>query len=200
LADRASLGDARAWTVLAAALCAGALLGWGAPREAIDWQPARAVAQPWRAFSAVFVHYSALHLAANLAGAVLVAALGRAARIPTRLALAWLAAWPLTQLALLAQPDLLHYGGLSGVLHAGVAIVAVYLVHAGSARLRRLGAAILAVLVVKVLGEAPWDGVLRHAPGWDIAIAPLAHAAGVLAGTLCAAVAEAARPRRGPAA
>ena len=50
---------------------------------------------------------------------------------------AWACAWPLTQLGLLVRPDLLHYGGLSGVLHAGAAIVALHLVWRG-ARLRRL--------------------------------------------------------------
>ena len=54
-------------------------------RRTLDWQPGRARAEPWRAFSAVAVHYSGLHLAANLAGTVLVAALGRVARLPATL-------------------------------------------------------------------------------------------------------------------
>ena len=60
-----------------------ALLGLGAARAAsacraaaLDWQPALASSEPWRAWSAAIVHYSALHLAANLAGIALVAALG----------------------------------------------------------------------------------------------------------------------------
>jgi len=180
---------ARAWLALAAVLAAGALAGSAVPREAIDWQPTLAAIQPWRAFSAVFVHYSPLHLAANLAGAALVAALGRAARMPRHGALAWLAAWPLTQLGLLLEPELRHYGGLSGVLHAGVAIVALHLLWTGAAR--RIGAAILAGLVLKVLGESPWAGPLAHPAGWDIAVAPLAHASGLVAGLACAAIAEA---------
>ena len=42
-------------------------------------------------------------------------------------ALAWALAWPLTHLALLAEPALLRYGGLSGVLRAGAAVAAVAL-------------------------------------------------------------------------
>ena len=38
--------------------------------------------------------------------------------------LAWLLSWPLTQWGLMLQPELLHYGGLSGVLHGGAAIAA----------------------------------------------------------------------------
>ncbi|HEY2925743.1 MAG TPA: hypothetical protein VGJ65_02660, partial [Albitalea sp.] len=51
--------------------------------------------------------------------------------------------------------------------------------------------AIAAGLALKVVSESPWGAPLRHPPGWDIAVAPLAHASGALAGALCAGVAEA---------
>ena len=180
---------AAAWCGVAALLAAGALLvrfsnAGPAALLAIDWQPGLVFSQPWRAWSAVWVHYSDLHLAANLAGSVLVAALGWAAPLPPRAALAWLAAWPLTQLGLLLQPALAHYGGLSGVLHAGVAVGAVQLVREGLRRRRLLGVAILSGLVLKVLLEAPWAGPLAYPPGWDIATAPLAHASGLVAGLI----------------
>ena len=181
----------RAWAGLAALLGLLAIFGWGAPREAIDWQPALALTQPWRAFSAVGVHYSLLHLVANLAGVATVGVLGVAARVPSSAAWAWAIAWPLTQLGLLIEPALAHYGGLSGVLHAGVAVVAVVLLWRPSAPTRRLvGLALLGGLVVKVLAEAPWGAPLRHPAGSDIAVAPLAHASGALAGLLCAFVAR----------
>ena len=60
---------------------------------------------------------------ANMLGLVVVAVLGRVAQVPAVVALAWLVSWPLLHLALLMQPALAHYGGLSGVLHAGVAVV-----------------------------------------------------------------------------
>ena len=200
MAERGSIASDWAWSVLAVALALGAALGWSVDRPALDWQPALAAAQPWRAVTAVFVHYSALHLAANLAGALLVSALGHAVPMPPRGVLAWLAAWPLTQWGLLLQPDLLHYGGLSGVLHAGVAIVAVHLIFAGTPARRRIGAVILAVLCAKVIHETPWQGPLRHPPGWDIAVAPLAHATGLAAGAICAIVAEWRHRARTPAA
>jgi rhomboid family GlyGly-CTERM serine protease len=182
--------SAWAWSGVASVLIVGALLAWPLPRSAIDWQPALAAAQPWRAWSAVFVHFSALHLGANLAGALLVAVLGQAVPVPARCAVAWLIAWPLTQAGLLAQPALAHYGGLSGVLHAGVAVVAVHLLLAGSRAQRRIAAAIAVGLALKLLGEAPWEGPLRHPAGWDIAIAPLAHVTGTASGAICAALAE----------
>jgi rhomboid family GlyGly-CTERM serine protease len=180
---------AAAWCGVAALLAIGALLVHftrGSAMLALDWQPALAFGQPWRAWSAVWVHYSDLHLGANLLGTALVAALGCAAQTPFRMTLAWLLAWPLTQLGLLAVPALHHYGGLSGVLHAGVAIVAVQLLFEGPGARRRIGIALLSGLLLKLLTEAPWAGPVAHPPGWDIATAPPAHVCGVAAGMVAA--------------
>lgn len=178
----------RAWCVVAALLALGSALAWGGHATPwIDWQPALWPSQPWRAFSAAFVHYSGLHLLGNAAGLALATALGVAARAPLRVALAWFVAWPLTQIGLLCQPDLLHYGGVSGVVHAGVAVACTYLMLTGH---HWLGGAVYTGLLVKVWTEAPWGTPLRHLPDWDIAIAPLVHATGTAAGTVCAAVAE----------
>lgn len=196
-----SAGPPLGWIGLAAGLAAWAVVGWWLPHATLDWQPGLAGVQPWRAFSAVAVHYSALHLGANLAGAVLVGALGWSARLPWRCTLAWLLAWPLTHAGLLIEPALLHYGGLSGVLHAGVAVVAVHLLWRGRGRRRAIGAAVLVVLAGKVLLEAPWGTPLRYPADWDIAVAPLAHATGALAGALTSVLAElwqAARRRAPP--
>jgi rhomboid family GlyGly-CTERM serine protease len=197
----------QAWGGLAVLLGLLALAGWGLPRSALDWQPALALTQPWRALTAIGVHYSGLHLLANLAGAAAVGALGIAARAPLGAAWAWAAAWPLTQLGLLLEPALIHYGGLSGVLHAGVAVIAVVLLWRantpgatpGAASTRRwVGLALLAGLAGKVLLEAPWGAPLRYPAGIDIAVAPLAHASGLVCGLLSAVVARLATgiPRR----
>ncbi len=200
-----------AWVLMCALLAAGALsvaaLGDAAPMgatavfgvagtanvaptsELLDWQPMLAWSEPWRWWTAALVHLSRGHLLANLAGCVVVAAFGWTARIGWRLTLAWLVAWPLGHLALLVQPQLTHYGGLSGLLHAGVAIAAAGLVWLGTGRQRWIGAAVLLGLVVKVIGERPWLGPVQQWPGWDIGIAPIAHATGLAAGLICAAVA-----------
>jgi len=177
----------RAWCAFALLLAIGSALAQGLPTTSIDWQPGRWARDPWRAFSAASVHYSTLHLLGNAAGLGLVAALGAAARAPWRFALAWLVSWPLTQLGLLWQPGLAHYGGLSGVVHAGVAVACVHLMLAGP---RLPGGAIFVGLVAKVVSETPWGAPLRHPQGWDIAIAPFAHASGLVAGTSCALLAE----------
>jgi hypothetical protein len=141
--------------------------------------------------TAAFVHYSALHLLANLAGVALVGALGWFAGVPWPIAAAWLVAWPLTQFGLLARPDLLHYGGLSGILHAGVACVGWQLVVHARGQRRAVGALVLAGLAMKVMSEAPWGPPLRHPLGWDITTAPFAHASGLVSGLLAAALCDA---------
>lgn len=187
------------WLLLAALAVAGALLAQAVPNALLDWQPGRWRSEPWRAVTAAWVHLSGRHLLGNLVGAALVAALGMAGGCGWRAALAWALAWPITHLGLLLQPALLHYGGLSGLMHAGVAIAAWQVLRADRQGRRWVGAAVLGAMVLKLLLEAPWQGPLRHEPGWDIAIAPLAHTTGALAGLLCAWAcgvgSDASRPR-----
>ena len=175
-----------AWAAVAALFGACALLGWAVPHGALDWQSALAFTQPWRWFTAIGVHYSVAHLLGNLAGIALAGVFGVVARVPLRLALAWLAAWPLTHLGLLAKPALAHYGGLSGVVHAGVAAVIACVLITGNRAQRWVGTAVLVGFCGKLLSESPWAEVLRHPAGWDIAVAPIVHATGALAGALCA--------------
>lgn len=154
----------------------------------LDWEPVLAPTQPWRAWTAALVHLSHWHLIANLAGALVVGGLGVTGRLPARAALAWACAWPLTQALLLMRPALAHYAGLSGVLHAGVAIAAWHLMRHGRAREPWIGALIAVGLGLKLAFEAPFGPVLTHPGDWDIPIAPFAHFTGTLAGAVCALV------------
>ena len=185
------------WAGLCAVAALGALLARAVDPALLRWQPELAFTQPWRLVTAAWVHFSSQHLIANLAGTAVLAALGRAAGCDQRAALAWALAWPLTQAGLLVQPALQAYGGLSGVLHAGVAVAAWQLLRGDRGNRRWVGAAIAAGLLLKIGLEAPWQGPLRQVPGWDIAIAPAAHASGALAGWLGAlACGVGARPAR----
>lgn len=187
----------RPWLTVAAMAALGALLATLLPSDVLDWQPTRAAAEPWRALTAAWVHWSPLHLLANLAGVAVVAAFGLAAGLPPRAALAWLLAWPLTQLGLLLlAPSLPHYGGLSGVLHAGAAVLGLALTAAGRpARERHIGLALLLGLALKLALEQPLGAPLRQVEGWDIAIAPAAHLSGALAGAICALLLRPSRAR-----
>jgi rhomboid family GlyGly-CTERM serine protease len=182
----------RCWLAMTVLLAAAAVALWPAPRELLAWQPELAFSEPWRAWSAAFVHWTPRHLGANLLGCLAVAAFGIAARVPVRAALAWLVAWPLSHAALALQPALTSYGGLSGVLHAGVAIAAWHLLCHDTGTRRVIGAAVMAGLAFKLLLEKPWGAPMQQVAGWDFAVAPLAHATGTIAGIVCAALGNAA--------
>ncbi len=164
------------------------------PTVAWDWQPALAATEPWRWWTAAFVHWSAEHLAANLAALALVAILGAVSTVPLVISFAWLGSWPLLHLGLLVQPELAHYGGLSGLVHSGVAVVAVFVaVTEGGAR-RAIGLAMLVGLATKITLEAPWAATLPFNVSADVPVAPMAHLSGAVAGLLCTLLALA----RGP--
>ncbi len=172
-----------AWPAASAVAAAGAWFAFGAPRELLDWQPALAAREPWRAVSAAWVHWSPRHLQMNLLGCALVGGLGLRAGMTPRGVAAWALAWPLTQLGLLAQPALRHYGGLSGVLHAAAAVIACQLLaRRGDRRAQGIGLLLAGGLAAKLLWEAPWGAATRAVEGWDFALAPAAHASGALAG------------------
>jgi rhomboid family GlyGly-CTERM serine protease len=177
----------RAWLLLSAVLMVGSVAAWPLPRAWLDWQPELAFSQPWRLWTAVWVHWSPLHLGANLLAAAVVAAFGATARVPGRLAAAWCVAWPLTHLGLCWVPALTHYGGLSGVLHGGISITVLWLLFDGRGARRAIGAAIFVGLVIKIVTEHPLAAPTHVGDGWDIAVAPVAHLSGALAGALCAA-------------
>lgn len=167
-----------------AALGIGAVLSRWFDATLLDWQPQRAWAQPWRWWTAALVHFTPMHLGLNLLATALVAAYGWAARVPSAVALAWIGSWPFTHLALLARPELAHYGGLSGILHAGAAATTLWLIVRGDGAQRVVGWLMLIGQGAKLLLEQPWGATL-HAPGEvDVAVAPLAHASGSLAGAL----------------
>ena len=170
----------RSWLALCAAFAALSLLAWPLPREALDWQPSLIASQPWRAVTAALVHLTPIHLAANLAGCAVLALLGWRAAFGKPVALAGLVALPLTQLGLLLRPELQHYAGLSGELHALAAIAALTLISRGNG----IGIAIVLGLIAKLALEHPFGPVLRTTPGFDFPVAPFAHLTGAIAGAI----------------
>ena len=171
------------WLLLCAAAAALSILTWPLSRDTLDWQPSLIATQPWRALTAAFVHWTPLHLVANLAGCAVLALLGWRATLGRRESIAGLIALPLTQLLLLLRPDLLRYAGLSGELHALTAIAALTLLQRGG-RERWIGAGIALGLAAKLVLEAPLGPVLRSTPGFDFPVAPFAHLTGTLAGAV----------------
>jgi rhomboid family GlyGly-CTERM serine protease len=180
-----------AWCAASIVFGACSLASWwlvhlGLSRTNLDWQPTLWLSQPWRLYTAAWVHYSPMHLGGNFLALALVAWLGVAARMRWPATLAWLLSMPLCHLALLALPEVLHYGGLSGISHAGVAVVVTWLLIHGLPVQRRIAALLGLGLIAKIWTESPWGEGLRVVAGWDIAVVPWAHASGVVAGVICA--------------
>lgn len=140
----------------------------------------------WVFWTSAWLHGSSAHLYKNLTALSLLAILGVSARMPRHTTLAWLLAWPLTQVGMLNQP--LHtYIGLSGVLHAGLTVVALHhLTHPVQMdrRQRILGLILLSGLIFKILMENPWQHDLIRPIGSDINVAPWAHLSGAAAGAV----------------
>jgi len=163
---------------LALAMAAGLAL----PPEAWNWQVGLWLAEPWRLWTCVLVHGSPLHAAGNAIGALLLAALAARARAGHRELLALLLAWPLMHALLALRPDLPAYFGASGMLHGAAAVLGLRLLELGRHE-RRIGLALLAGLLFKLLLEQPWGPTLRQEAFWGgMSTVPLAHALGVGAG------------------
>lgn len=149
----------------------------------------------WRAFSAAWVHWGVAHRWSNVVAALGLVWLGWTMRMPWRGAGAWMLAWPVSQLgAMLARVPSLH-GGLSGWLHAGVAVIVFFALLAHQPRrFRALGLCLLAGLVAKLCFEA-WHGPRLLDASLRAWSTPEAHIAGAVAGVACAALLQVCRRR-----
>jgi len=188
-----------AWgLVCLASLVPSALLGWAPLNEPGLWpevwhhlvlRPAAGWHQaPWVWWSAAWLHGSERHLAFNVVGLALLALMGWRTRVGTSWALMLLLAWPMTHLALLLDPRLMHYMGASAVLHAGLVL---WLFAARPAIGTRVFAAMVFLVLVKVAWEATSSlggGPTLIRPGADLPLAPWAHVSGVTVGLLLAGI------------
>jgi rhomboid family GlyGly-CTERM serine protease len=175
----------QAWLLLSTLLAAASLLVF-ALGPAQHWALA-AGPEPWRLLSAGAAHWNALHLAGNLAGLAVIGWLGRRAALPDQAAVAWLLAGPLAHGMLWLHPHLPPYAGLSGWLHAGVAVAVIELLQRAGQD-RRIGIGIGLGLLLKLLLEQPWGPLLRPDDWWGGATLPLAHACGAAAGLMAGAL------------
>ncbi len=184
----------RAWVALATGLALGSWFfsAWPVESHRWDWELAAAASQPWRALTAAWVHWSPGHLVMNLFACAILAALGWAGGLPRSAALAWLLAWPMTAWMPSAIGSLWprvvadHIGGLSGVLHAGVAVAAVWLGVRGRGPERGLALLLGVGLAGKLLWE--WQVSPQWLAGSAVQVSTAAHLGGSLSGVLAAAL------------
>lgn len=140
---------------------------------------------PWSWWATAWVHGSAPHLHQNLAALVALMLLAWISAISKRAALAWFIAWPMTHVGMLMRPELNTYIGMSGVLHAGAAIIALYQMMEPKQRpFRWIGLILAAGMGIKILMENPWTTVLFMSKSSAINVAPWAHFCGLMAGLI----------------
>jgi len=186
---------------LAAVFTLPALAEWGTyRREAV------LNGEVWRLATAMWVHLSWMHWAANSMAAAGLILLGVAANMPLRhLGLALLVCGLAVTVALLRVPDVAWYAGLSGALHGVALWLGITLATragpaqsaggvepspesaaAGTAaqRLRLLGVALCAGVLVKLWFEQSWLSPVAYDPTWGFGVVRVAHGLGTFSGAL----------------
>ena len=191
-----------AWVGVAAALALPALWAHLAHADTTAWllHPDQGLQQPLsHLISCAWVHANTAHLLANLAGVVIMCLLAWLARVDLTHAGLWLLSWPLTHLALLLDPRLHSYFGMSGVLHAGITLLALHIVRQNntvSAIPSWTGWILLLGVPLKCVLENPRLLPLIDRPELGMQVAPLSHVSGFSVACL---VWLATRIPRGPA-
>ena len=129
----------RSWLALCILHGVASLVLWASPAalaQALVWRSADWAQRPWTPWTSAWVHLNAPHLVGNLLALGVLAAIGWRLRPSRAATLAWALSWPLLQLSLLLWPLIGYAVGLSGVLHAGVAVLAACLLLDGQKALR----------------------------------------------------------------
>jgi membrane associated rhomboid family serine protease len=158
---------------------------------ALRWQAQPGVqAHPWTLWTSSLVHLSLAHGAANLLALGAVALLGHGLRAGRAQCLALLLAWPLHCLALARWPGGVNYSGLSGLLHAAVAVLASFIainfiVNKVSAADKAMGLLLSSGLLLKLAHERGWSQAVVFSPEWGFNVVQAAHLSGALVGATC---------------
>lgn len=162
------------------------IMSWPAQAQTWVMQPVAGWHQPlWSWWTTAWLHGSDRHLQQNLIGTGFVLLLGSTPHARLSCAVAWLMAWPLTHLLMLLQPGLDSYVGLSGVLHAGLAVWCMHqITQTETAGFKWMGWIVLAGMICKIFMENPWQRALIQPTGSDITVAPWAHLSGLFSGLL----------------
>lgn len=183
------MNPARHWLWLCALHGALSLLVWcSGPdlAQALTWRSADWPAAPWTLWTSAWVHLNLPHLISNLLAMGGVAAAGWVLRPDARSTLAWLLAWPLTQISLLGWPQVNYAVGLSGLMHAGTLLLAVQMARGRIPTRggRFWGWLLIGGVLTKVVLERGWSQPLAWDAGNQLWVAQAAHVTGAAWGVL----------------
>ena len=181
---------AAAWPLLCALLVAASVLLWMAgvaghvnPARWM-WQPDSWRQQPWTLWTASVLHFRWPLLLGNALAMAALAVAGASLHTTPRDALALLLAWPLSTLGLLMWPQVGGYNGLSAVVHAATAIVALRAM--AQPPVRWLGLLLAGGLMIKLALERGWVVPIGFDTGWGFNAVFAAHLTGAAAGAALA--------------
>lgn len=184
----------RSWLLLCALHGVGSMLLWWAQPATLDgmtWRPDESLKHPWTLWTSAWVYKDTPQLIGHQLILGVLAAFAWVVRPPWTGTLAWLLAWPLAQGTLFLWPQVGYSIGLSGVLHAGWAVLAVQLLlgRIDMPLARRWGALLAVVLLIKLGLERAWDHPVVWDSGNDRSLVQASHLAGAAWGLLLAALA-----------
>lgn len=185
-----SLKPPRSWLWLCALHAVASVLAWWMEQRAdsvLVWHAGTWLQHPWTLWTSAWVHLSPVHLIGNLLALGGVAAAGWVLRPDARCTVAWLLAWPLTQLSLLLWPEVDYAAGLSGLMHAGVLLLAVLLALGRFPSVRGArgwGLLLTAGASTKVVLERGWTQPLVWQADTGIQVVLAAHVTGAFWGVL----------------
>ncbi len=177
------------WIVLCVSLAVLCVAVWLLPQElqtAWRWRVDSWAGQPWQLWTASLVHLSDMHLFVNMLTLLCLTVIGWHAGAGGREALALLIAWPLSNVALLAWPQVQFYAGFSGLNHAIAGILSALFVifFVVKRRWEPITFFLTGVLLARLLWESGWREPLRPDASWGFNVVQAAHLSGALSGAL----------------
>ncbi|MBL0918872.1 MAG: hypothetical protein IBJ14_09220 [Hydrogenophaga sp.] len=182
----------RAWLLLCVLHGVASMLMWWAREpavQALTWHADDWPSHAWTLWTSAWVHLNTPHLIGNQLALGALTATGWMRRPPLSAALAWALSWPLLQASLILWPQVGHAVGLSGLLHAGVAVLGLHLLMGAAPRgARPWGATLLGGLLFKVMLERGWYHPVVLNADTDLPVVQAAHLTGVVWGVLLGAL------------
>jgi membrane associated rhomboid family serine protease len=179
----------RSWLLVCAVHGVASMLLWWARADMVDvmtWHAEDWQRQPWTLWTSAWVHMNTPHLIGNQLALGVLTAFAWMLRPNWRCTLAWLLAWPLTQVTMAWWPQVGYAVGLSGPLHAGAMLLAVQLVLKRIAVRKgtRWGGLLMLGLLVKLAVERGWSYPVVWDAGNDMSVVQAAHLSGACWGLL----------------
>jgi len=168
---------------------ASMLVWWGGPpvAQVLTWRADTWWQHPWTLWTTPWVHINTPHLIGNQMAVGALAAMAWLVRPNAVASVAWLLAWPTVALVLPLWPHIGYAVGLSGLIHAAVAVVAVHLLLDQDRFVpssRRWGGLLAAGLLAKLLLEQGWHWPVVWSNSADMSVVQAAHLTGAVAGVL----------------